>query len=147
MNLFQEILQAKNQLNGIVQVTPLTENMNLTDEFEATILLKREDLQVVRSYKIRGAYNKMSSLSDAEKKQGIVCASAGNHAQGVALEALLTSHSQSHCRIHAARYQNHRSLHRPCSSPHNCLCNCIWKRTGRRSAMIHSARSFGLIWV
>ena len=84
MNVFQEIVQAQKKLNGIVQVTPLTENLNLSDEFEATILLKREDLQVVRSYKIRGAYNKMSSLSDAEKAQGIVCASAGNHAQGVA---------------------------------------------------------------
>jgi threonine dehydratase len=84
MNLFQEIAQAKNQLKGVVQITPLTENLNLSDEFEATILLKREDLQVVRSYKIRGAYNKMSSLSDAEKGAGIVCASAGNHAQGVA---------------------------------------------------------------
>jgi threonine dehydratase len=84
MNLFNEIVQAKNQLNGVVQNTPLTENMNLSDEFSATVLLKREDLQVVRSYKIRGAYNKMSSLSDTEKRQGIVCASAGNHAQGVA---------------------------------------------------------------
>ena len=84
MNLFNEIVQAKNQLNGVVQNTPLNENMNLSDEFGATILLKREDLQVVRSYKIRGAYNKMCSLSEVEKKQGIVCASAGNHAQGVA---------------------------------------------------------------
>jgi threonine dehydratase len=84
MNLFNEIIQAKNQLDGVVQSTPLTENMNLSDEFDATILLKREDLQVVRSYKIRGAYNKMSSLSEADKNQGIVCASAGNHAQGVA---------------------------------------------------------------
>lgn len=84
MNLFNEIIKAKKQLNGVVQVTPLVENMNLADEFNATILLKREDLQVVRSYKIRGAYNKMSSLSDTEKKKGIVCASAGNHAQGVA---------------------------------------------------------------
>ncbi len=84
MSLFQEIEQAKKQLNGVVQATPLAENLNLSDEFQATVLLKREDLQVVRSYKIRGAYNKMSSLTDAEKHQGIVCASAGNHAQGVA---------------------------------------------------------------
>lgn len=84
MNLFNEIVQAKKQLDGVVQNTPLTENLNLSDEFDANILLKREDLQVVRSYKIRGAYNKMSSLSEADKKQGIVCASAGNHAQGVA---------------------------------------------------------------
>jgi len=84
MNLFNEIVQAKNQLDGVVQITPLIENRNLSDEFDAKILLKREDLQVVRSYKIRGAYNKMSSFPDAEKAQGIVCASAGNHAQGVA---------------------------------------------------------------
>ena len=84
MNLFNEIIQAKKQLDGVVEATPLTENMNLSDEFDAKILLKREDLQVVRSYKIRGAYNKMSSLSEADKNHGIVCASAGNHAQGVA---------------------------------------------------------------
>jgi threonine dehydratase len=84
MNLFNEIIQAKKLLDTVVHNTPLTINMNLSDEFDATILLKREDLQVVRSYKIRGAYNKMSSLSEVEKKQGIVCASAGNHAQGVA---------------------------------------------------------------
>jgi threonine dehydratase len=84
MNLLQEIVNAKKQFEGVVFSTPLTENRNLSDEFKATILLKREDLQVVRSYKIRGAYNKISSLSEQEKKQGIVCASAGNHAQGVA---------------------------------------------------------------
>ena len=84
MNIFKEALAAKNQLQGVVPATPLTENLNLSDEFETTILLKREDLQIVRSYKIRGAYNKMSSLTEQEKKQGIVCASAGNHAQGVA---------------------------------------------------------------
>ena len=89
MNVFDEILQAKKQLNGIVQVTPLAENLNISEEFDATILLKREDLHVVRSYKIRGAYNKMSSLTDAEKSHGIVCASAGNHAQGVAYSCSL----------------------------------------------------------
>jgi threonine dehydratase len=84
MNLLQEILEAKNQLYGVVNPTPLIENSNLSEEFQATILLKREDLNVVRSYKIRGAYNKISTLSASEKNQGIVCASAGNHAQGVA---------------------------------------------------------------
>lgn len=84
MNLFDEIVKAKTLLDGIVLTTPLAKSMNLSDEFDASILLKREDLQVVRSYKIRGAYNKISSLLDAEKKEGIVCASAGNHAQGVA---------------------------------------------------------------
>ncbi|HEY6144426.1 MAG TPA: threonine ammonia-lyase IlvA [Flavobacterium sp.] len=84
MNLFEEVLAAKKQLETIVAATPLTQNLNLSDEFESTILLKREDLQIVRSYKIRGAYNKISSLTNDEKAAGIVCASAGNHAQGVA---------------------------------------------------------------
>jgi threonine dehydratase len=59
-------------------------NQNLSERFQANIYLKREDLQVVRSYKIRGAYNKMASLSPEELQNGVVCASAGNHAQGVA---------------------------------------------------------------
>lgn len=84
MSLFNEILNAKKQLENVVAATPLTQNLNLSDEFKSTILLKREDLQIVRSYKIRGAYNKISSLTKKEKVNGIVCASAGNHAQGVA---------------------------------------------------------------
>ncbi len=82
--LFASIEQAQQQLSSVVSTTPLALNVNLSDEFQANILLKREDLQVVRSYKIRGAYNKISSLNETEKQQGIVCASAGNHAQGVA---------------------------------------------------------------
>ena len=84
MNLFQEIEKAKIQLQGVVYPTPLTQNLNLSEEFKAAIFLKREDLQMVRSYKIRGAYNKISSLTETEKQQEIICASAGNHAQGVA---------------------------------------------------------------
>jgi threonine dehydratase len=84
MTLFNEVTSAKKQLGNVVAATPLTQNLNLSDEFNANILLKREDLQIVRSYKIRGAYNKISSLTAAEKANGIVCASAGNHAQGVA---------------------------------------------------------------
>ena len=82
--LFEEIQEAKTKFKGVVFPTPLSLNRNLSDYFQANILLKREDLQVVRSYKIRGAYNKMSALTLTEKQQGIVCASAGNHAQGVA---------------------------------------------------------------
>lgn len=58
--------------------------MNLSDQFGARIHLKREDLQIVRSYKIRGAHNKISSLDETQRTKRIVCASAGNHAQGVA---------------------------------------------------------------
>ncbi|PWA07761.1 threonine ammonia-lyase IlvA [Flavobacterium laiguense] len=89
MTLFKAIQQAQKQLQNVVPSTPLIENLNLSEEFGATVLLKREDLQVVRSYKIRGAYNKISSLTDAEKETGIVCASAGNHAQGVAFSCHL----------------------------------------------------------
>jgi len=80
----KEVLKAQIQLEGVVFTTPLTENKNLSEEFKATILLKREDLQAVRYYKIRGAYNKISTLSEADKNKEIDCASAGNHAQGVA---------------------------------------------------------------
>ena len=78
------IQEASVNQKGIVTHTPLMENLNLSRRYGARVWLKREDLQVVRSYKIRGAYNKISSLSGAERERGIVCASAGNHAQGVA---------------------------------------------------------------
>ena len=80
----QDITKAKINLNDVVLKTPLQKNLNLSEEFQANILLKREDLQAVRSYKIRGAYNKIAHLSKEELKNGVVCASAGNHAQGVA---------------------------------------------------------------
>ncbi len=81
------IEDAAKRLEGIIKKTPLQFSDRLSKIFDARIYLKREDLQEVRSYKIRGAYNLMSSLSDEEKKRGVVCASAGNHAQGVAYSA------------------------------------------------------------
>ena len=80
----QNITFAKQNLTDIVEHTPLQRNLNLSEEFEANVYLKREDLQTVRSYKIRGAYNKMSQLKKEDREKGVVCASAGNHAQGVA---------------------------------------------------------------
>lgn len=79
-----DIRAAVTTLKDVVTVTPLSQNINYSKKFEANVLLKREDLQQVRSYKIRGAYNKISSLTPAQLERGIVCASAGNHAQGVA---------------------------------------------------------------
>lgn len=76
--------QAAATLTGIAERTPLQFNKRLSQKYGAEIYLKREDLQEVRSFKIRGAYNKMSSLSPEERERGVVCASAGNHAQGVA---------------------------------------------------------------
>jgi threonine dehydratase len=85
----KQIDKAAKQLEGVVVKTPLQRSKRLSELFNANIYIKREDLQEVRSYKIRGAYNKMSSLSDKEKKKGIVAASAGNHAQGVALSCAM----------------------------------------------------------
>jgi threonine dehydratase len=76
--------QAAARLNNIAIHTPLQLNQNLSRKYQCKVYLKREDLQVVRSYKLRGAYNMMSNLSSEEMQHGVVCASAGNHAQGFA---------------------------------------------------------------
>jgi threonine dehydratase len=75
---------AAERLQGVALHTPLMHNLNLSERYGANIYLKREDLQVVRSYKIRGAFNKMATLSKEQLAKGVVCASAGNHAQGLA---------------------------------------------------------------
>ncbi|WP_296384304.1 threonine ammonia-lyase IlvA [Winogradskyella sp.] len=80
---------AAEKLKGIASVTPLIKNARYSKHFGANIFLKREDLQEVRSYKIRGAYNKISSLNRSQIENGVVCASAGNHAQGVAISCKL----------------------------------------------------------
>lgn len=79
-----DIHKAHELLCKVVLKTPLQYHRKLSEKFGAEIYLKREDLQVVRSYKIRGAYNLIQSLTEEERMQGVVCASAGNHAQGVA---------------------------------------------------------------
>lgn len=79
-----DIPAAYETLKNVVLKTPLQYHRKLSEKYECEVYLKREDLQVVRSYKIRGAYNLINSLTDAQRKQGVVCASAGNHAQGVA---------------------------------------------------------------
>lgn len=78
------IIEAEKNLAPIVKKTELQLNANLSKKYDAQIYLKREDLQIVRSYKLRGAYNAISHLNNDELARGIVCASAGNHAQGVA---------------------------------------------------------------
>ncbi|MBK7230599.1 MAG: threonine ammonia-lyase [Ignavibacteriales bacterium] len=79
-----DIKSAAAILEGVAVKTPLILNQHLSEKYNAKIYLKREDLQVVRSYKIRGAYNKIYHLNKTGIKNGVVCASAGNHAQGVA---------------------------------------------------------------
>ena len=71
----------------VADETPLDEAVNLSARLGNRILMKREDLQPVFSFKLRGAYNKIASLGDAELENGVICSSAGNHAQGVALAA------------------------------------------------------------
>lgn len=78
------IINAHKELKNVVTRTPLQRNSNLSEKYQADIWLKREDLQVVRSYKLRGAYNKITNLTKEELERGVVCASAGNHAQGLA---------------------------------------------------------------
>ncbi|WP_445735997.1 threonine ammonia-lyase IlvA [Mariniflexile sp.] len=85
----KDIKAAANSIQNVSAVTPLSPSHRYSNQFGANILLKREDLQQVRSYKIRGAYNKISSLTAEESQNGVVCASAGNHAQGVALSCKL----------------------------------------------------------
>ena len=78
---FQE---AAKRLKGTVARTPLMYNNNLSRKYGCDVYLKREDLQVVRSYKLRGAYNMICNLDKEQQQRGVVCASAGNHAQGFA---------------------------------------------------------------
>ncbi|GBG13723.1 threonine dehydratase [Novimethylophilus kurashikiensis] len=81
----EKILTAR--VYDVAVETPLEEASNLSRRINNRILLKREDMQPVFSFKIRGAYNKMAKLTEAQRKRGVICASAGNHAQGVALSA------------------------------------------------------------
>jgi len=82
---FIDVEAAANRLNTVIAATPLLPNLTYSRTFNADVLLKREDLQTVRSYKIRGAYNKIASLLEHQPAlKHVVCASAGNHAQGVA---------------------------------------------------------------
>jgi threonine dehydratase len=84
-----DVIRASHRLRGVALKTPLQRSHRLSEKYGAEVYLKREDLQTVRSYKIRGAYNKMALLSDEAKQRGVVCASAGNHAQGVAMACQL----------------------------------------------------------
>lgn len=81
----REILTSR--VYDVARETPLEKAETLSEELGCTLYLKREDLQPVHSFKIRGAYNRMARLSPEEIKRGVICSSAGNHAQGVAMSA------------------------------------------------------------
>tara|TARA_Y100000992_G_scaffold3763_1_gene2411 strand:+ start:223 stop:1485 length:1263 start_codon:yes stop_codon:yes gene_type:complete len=79
------VKSAAKVLKDIVKTTPFQYNQRISNKLNCNVYLKREDLQLVRSFKIRGAYNKVNSVANKARKTGVVCASAGNHAQGFAL--------------------------------------------------------------
>lgn len=83
----QDVEDAYLRIKDVVKETPLQYDHYLSQKYDCNVYLKREDLQWVRSFKLRGAYNAISVLSEIEKSRGITCASAGNHAQGVAYTA------------------------------------------------------------
>ncbi|MCR4942695.1 MAG: threonine ammonia-lyase [Campylobacter sp.] len=82
-----KIVQAKRTISNFVYKTPMAFSSKLSALTDAEVYLKQENLQRTGAYKIRGAYNKIANLSDSEKQKGVVAASAGNHAQGVAISA------------------------------------------------------------
>ncbi|WP_139488319.1 threonine ammonia-lyase IlvA [Brevibacillus dissolubilis] len=80
----EDIVSASHVLQGVIEKTPLQYSARLSERYGCNVYLKREDLQNVRSFKIRGAYHFIRTLSAEQLAKGVVCASAGNHAQGVA---------------------------------------------------------------
>ncbi|AFD06946.1 threonine ammonia-lyase IlvA [Solitalea canadensis] len=86
-NVTEQISLAAERLNGVALKTPLQYISRLSEKYDCKMYFKREDMQPVRSYKIRGAYNNIIGLSDEQRSRGVVCASAGNHAQGVAFSS------------------------------------------------------------
>jgi threonine dehydratase len=80
----EDIIIASHTIKDVISPTPLQFNHLLSERYDCRVYLKREDLQSVRSFKIRGAYNRIKKLNEKELEHGIICASAGNHAQGVA---------------------------------------------------------------
>ena len=84
---FDDILEAEKNLKGVVRRTPLFYSSTFSDKSGASLYLKCENKQKTGAFKIRGAYNKLSSLTEEEKSRGVIAASSGNHAQGVAYAA------------------------------------------------------------
>ncbi len=86
---YSDIIKAQIRLKGIVKITPLEHTKSFSAMADANVFMKLENLQSTGSFKVRGAYNMISSLKNEELEKGVVCASAGNHAQGVAFAARL----------------------------------------------------------
>lgn len=93
----EQIDNASRALDGVVRKTAVERSARLSDEMATSVFLKREDQQKCRSFKVRGAYSRMALLSGEERRRGVVCASAGNHAQGVA-------YACAHLQVHGTIY-------------------------------------------
>ena len=105
----EDVTEAAARLSGVVRRTALERSDRLSAGLGVPVLLKREDLQLCRSYKVRGAYNGIVALSDAQRALGVVCASAGNHAQGVAYVcAALEIHGRVYLPSNTPRQKRHR---------------------------------------
>ena len=87
MITIKKIEEARQRLNGIIRATPMAYAPILSKKYNAKIYLKKENLQLTGSFKLRGAFNKIATLKEIDRKKGVVAASAGNHAQGVAYSA------------------------------------------------------------
>ena len=106
--LFNEILQARQRVYAVRKPTPL-ERLDIGTDAE--VWLKREDQPPIHAYKWRGAYNRMATLTDDQRARGVVCASAGNHAQGVALAAAALSREHLHAATDTGMKRKAVALH------------------------------------
>ena len=106
---FSDIAKARDVLDGVIADTPIMPDRRLSSDLGTEVYLKAECLQRSGSFKIRGAYNKISQLTDEERKRGVIAASAGNHAQGVALAAsLMGDRVDDRCSGVRSAYENKR---------------------------------------
>lgn len=87
MITLNDIKDAKKNLSNVVEATPVTKAPILSKNFNSEIYLKKENLQLTGSFKLRGAFNRLAKLPKEKRDRGVVAASAGNHAQGVAFSA------------------------------------------------------------
>ncbi len=87
----EDVLIAYQCLKDVVAHTPLQKEQRLSEKYDCHVYVKREDLQHVRSFKLRGAYYKIKTIEKKARKKGVVCASAGNHAQGVAYACAISA--------------------------------------------------------
>ena len=97
-----EIKKASQLLKGVVIESPFQKIKSYSKKYNSNIFFKREDLQNVRSFKIRGAFNKISSLTKSQSLNGLVCASAGNHAQGFAFSCTNLGHKGRVCLLYTS---------------------------------------------